>query len=320
LQEICDPRANAAQKTLKKVLLDIYGKSGWNSLLRPSVYSDIDKNTAIVQAPNVTIIGESTPENFYAGIDQSHIAEGLIPRFLIVEYNGPRPPRNQKAFFPPSEEVLSAFTHLVTIGLSTQQNGVCAPVQVTPEAERILNRFDVEADKQINSSSADIQAQLWNRAHLKSLKLAGLVAVGVNPDQPIVDELCATWAMEMVRKDISYTMTRFNDGDMGQGANKQEAEVRNAVNVYMSMNEEERRVYKVPEALVGKQGFIPYAFLRRWLRLRGCFKADKIGSTSAIQKCLDDMVKAEALVQVPPNQARTEFNTTAAVYGLGSNW
>lgn len=64
LQQMSHPRASSAEKALKRVLLDLYNKSGKKDMLRGSVYSDTDKNTKVVQSPAVTILGESTPETF----------------------------------------------------------------------------------------------------------------------------------------------------------------------------------------------------------------------------------------------------------------
>src|SRR5690606_21901645 len=50
LQQLCDPRANSAQVMLRKVLLDLYNKSGWNKVLRSSVYSDTSKNTKLIRS------------------------------------------------------------------------------------------------------------------------------------------------------------------------------------------------------------------------------------------------------------------------------
>jgi len=91
LQQLSDPRANSSTVMLKKVLLDLYTKSGWDNVLRSSVYADSEKNTKIVQAPCVTILGESTPEAFFENISSTHISEGLVPRFMVIEYLGGRP-------------------------------------------------------------------------------------------------------------------------------------------------------------------------------------------------------------------------------------
>src|SRR5690606_9115654 len=45
LQALNDPRAPAAVIMLKRVLLDLYSKSGWNNVLRSTAYSDSEKNT-----------------------------------------------------------------------------------------------------------------------------------------------------------------------------------------------------------------------------------------------------------------------------------
>lgn len=65
LKQICDPRANGSQIELKRVLLELYSKSGHNSVLRQAVYSDNNKNVGLVNAPAVTLLGETTPEAFF---------------------------------------------------------------------------------------------------------------------------------------------------------------------------------------------------------------------------------------------------------------
>ena len=88
LKQLCDPKAIGSEVVLI-VLLDLFTKSGFNKILRPSVYSDVEKNTKLVQAPNVTILGESTPEEFFDRLAHEHIMVGLIPRFLDHRIHGP---------------------------------------------------------------------------------------------------------------------------------------------------------------------------------------------------------------------------------------
>jgi hypothetical protein len=319
LQQLCDNRANSNQIMLRRVLLDLYSKSGWGKTLRSSVYSDTDKNTAMVQSPNVTIFGESTPETFYEGLDQSHIAEGLIPRFSILEYTGKRLPRNKNAFSQPSTELVHEFGELVNMAIASSQNNTCGPVQIAGDAITILDSFDEYADGQINCSNAEVDMQLWNRAHLKALKLGGLVAVGVNPHQPIVTKEIAEWAIAFVRRDINTVLSKFAQGDVGTGESKQESDIRKAVAAYLDMDKQTRRKYKISETLVDKQ-VVPYAYISRRLRQRAAFKNDRRGAKIAIEAMLEDMVKAEMLQEISKQQARSEFGANTNLYVLGSHW
>lgn len=319
LQQLCDPRANAAQVMLKKVLLDLYSKSGWNKILRSSVYSDTTKNTKLIRSPNVTILGESTPETFFEGLDSTHIAEGLIPRFCVIEYTGPRPPRNRNADQPPSPELVKKVAELVTIGLTTMNNGTCANVQIDPAALIILDQFDTKADHMINSANSDVDMQLWNRAHLKALKLAGVIAVGVNPHAPVVTEDIARWCIAFVERDVMSMSTRFQRGEVGVGDHRHEADIRKAVEAYLKMTPEQREQYKTPKSIIDKP-IIPFHYLRRRLRLRAAFKNDRRGVARALEESLRDLVNAEILKQIPPQQALNEFGTSSALYVVGPTW
>lgn len=319
LQQLCDPRASSPQIMLKKVLLDLYSKSGWNKVLRSSVYSDTDKNTKIVQAPNVTILGESTPESFFEGLDSIHIAEGLIPRFSVIEYTGPRPPRNRNANQPPSQQLVARFSELVAVSLTTANNGTCANVQMDSIAIQLMDEFDAKADGMINAAGSDVDMQLWNRAHLKALKLAAVIAVGCNPHAPVVTPDIARWSIDFVERDVAVMTTRFQRGEVGVGDHRHEVDIRKAVENYLAMSESQRLQYKTPKSLLN-QPVVPFHYLRRKLRLLSAFKNDRRGVARALEDSLKDMVKAEILRQVPPQQAMEKFGVTTELYVKGPTW
>lgn len=319
LQQICDPNAPGPLVMLRRVLLDIYAKSGFTKILRSSVYSDSDKNTRLVQAPNVTILGESTPETFFSGLDVSHIAEGLIPRFTIIEYNGPRPAPNPNAFHPPTPELVQQFGELVTVAVNTAQNHTCCPVSVSPEAKAIFDRLNHEADTRINNTALDTEAELWNRAHLKAMKLAALVAVGINMHAPNVTASVADWAVALVRREITGMMYRFQAGDMGTGEAKQESEIRRLFEHFQTLTPKQRLAHRCPEALMTTQ-VCPAGFMTVYARRLACFKNDRRGPTRALQDALADMVKREVLEMVPLQQLTTEFGMKTAIYYPGPAW
>lgn len=319
LQQICEPNAPGPLVMLKKVLLDIYAKSGHTKVLRSSVYSDSDKNTRLVQAPNVTILGESTPETFFSGLDASHITEGLIPRFTIIEYKGPRPLKNPNAFHPPSPELVQAFGELVTIAVNTAQNHTCCPVSISPEAKMIFDRLNDEADKRINATALDAEVELWNRADLKAMKLAGLIAAGLNPHAPNVTASVAEWSVAVIRREIGDMMNRFATGDVGNGEAKQEAEIRRLFHHFQTLTPKQRRSHRCPQALMESQ-VVPANFLTVYSRRLACFKNDRRGAARALADCLSDMVRREILEMIPLQQLQTEFKMKCAIYYPGPAW
>lgn len=322
LQQISDHRANNAEKMLKKVLLDLYGKSGWNRLLQSSVYSDIEKNTKVVQAPNVTIFGESTPETFFEGLDTSHIAEGLIPRFSIIEYKGDRPKRNLNANCPPSQALKQAFSNFAAASIAISMANKCVDVQMNAPSQLLLDNFDIMADNIMNATKSEVEVQLWNRAHLKVLKLAALIAVGVNPNAPTINEEIAQYSIDFIKKDIHSITKRFQSGDVGQGENRQHFDVKTAIEVYFKLSRDQIRKLVGSENAIGLRDkqIIPYQFLFRRVCAYASFRNDKLGAAAALKRTLKEMVDQGVLIELNKIQLSKDHGFSGVAFGIGQEW
>lgn len=314
LQQLCDPRASSPQVMLRKVLLDLYMKSGHTSMLRSSAYADTDKNTKTIRSPSVTILGESTPQAFFDNLSNHHIAEGLIPRFTIMEYRGKRPPRNQHANVAPSSELVGRFSRLVVIALTTANNRQVCYVQKDPQAEACLDNFDRECDQLINAGN-EIEAELWNRAHLKALKLAALVAVGCNFDEPKILIEHARWVVNFVKRDISNVATRFASGDVGEGDSKQIHDLKRVISEYMESPYIKLAPYLVEEKMF-RDKIIPYGYLQRRTAGLSSYHTDRRGSSAALRNALGELIDSEVLVEVSPHQLFNQYGGRGRAFGL----
>lgn len=302
-----------AQHTFKRVLLDVYAKSGISSWLKPVVYSDKEKNTALVQAPNVTFVGESTPEEFYKALDISSVADGFVPRLLLIEYKGGRPSLNDNAGFDPPEPLVRKLAEVINIAISVGQRAegaICCNIRQTPDAAKILRDFNDEIDAKFDMLKEGPQRQILNRAHFKAIKLAGLLAVGVNWNDPEVNTELAKWAVQFVRNDMTTMMARFDSGMVGEGddASAPERTIRDAIYKLFDMTGNDSEVrqwkdsYKVPRNLDGTT-IITHNFINQFCRNRQPFKADKRGATRALNETILDLVNSGVLVDVPKAQA-----------------
>lgn len=318
LQQLSDLNVTSSERMLKKVLLDLYSKSGHNQVLRSSVYSDVEKNTKIVQAPNVTILGESTPETFYDGLSASMIAEGLIPRFTIIEYKGDRPKRNPNPNQPPSNTLKVKFTELITSAITVSNNNSCVAVTIAVDALELLDGFDSYADKRMNSKS-EADVQLWNRAHLKALKLSGLIAVGVNPHQPLVTQVVAEYAIKFIHSEITNIAERFHAGDIGNGESKQISDLKAAVKDYFFLTDKLRKSYGINDKLFELK-VIPYTYLSRKLVAVASYKKDKIGATNAIKRNIQVLIDSGDLDIIAPAWVLKNAEFGGVCYSITKSW
>jgi hypothetical protein len=319
LQALSERNAPGPQKILRKVLLDLYGKSGWEHMLQSTAYSDLEKNTKTIRSPNVTILAESTPETFFDCIDASDIADGLIPRFHIVEYKGPRTPSNPNAGQPPSGALLQGFANMVSVAATTQQNHSHCVVHVAPEAEQLLHAFNLLADSNINGNTNEGERQLWNRAHLKALKLAGLLAVGVNPHAPVVDATCAQWAIEFTQRGTEVLLRRFFEGEVGKGEPRQTADLQRIIREYFKCDRKWLDAYKVDYAWK-EAGVVPHRYLAIRTAKLTSFYSDRLGAARALKVALEVMEQSGTLNKLSPQEAATKFGARQTLYVLGEGW
>lgn len=319
LQQLNDPRAPAAVVMLKRVLLDLYAKSGWSNVLRSTAYSDSDKNTKTIHAPNVSFVGDTTPETFYDSLSNSDIADGLIPRLQIVEYRGTRPRRNRSAGHQPPPDMVGKLGDLVALALTMANNNSCAGVQIAPDALALLDGFDEFCDDHMRAAFSTGEKQLWNRAHLKALKLAGLLAVGCNPHAPSVTAELAQWAIDFTQRGTEAVLGRFQRGDVGNGDAKQLSELRRMVGDYFQFDATTLKKYKVKPELQ-KSGVVPYGYIVSRATQLSCFYKDRRGAAGALKSALELALGSEVLAQVPATQALSKFGARGAMYYRGEQW
>lgn len=297
LRDINDPRAIGANLMLRKVLLDVYMRSGEHGVLSSTVYADSEKNTKSVKSPALTILGETEPTSFFAGIGPDQIANGLLPRFLTIHYLGGRPPKNPNKGFAPPDWMIQHLMEITVVALGQASREGAVHVQHSAESVAIFDAFDLECDNRINAS-ADVERHLWNRAHLKALKLAALAAVCDNPHNPVINEPSARWAIALVTKDINAMTTRFATGDVGQGDAKQLADIRRVLLDYFKTAASTlATAYGVPLEMQ-PNGLIPFVYLQRRTASLASFRADRQGSTAALKRCVEELISTGEIQEV----------------------
>lgn len=299
LAMMAQQNANAQMRGIKKVMLDLYGKSGQGHFLRPTVYSDTDKNTVVLESPAFSFIGESAPESFFNSVDEQLIADGMIPRFTLIEYTGKRPDLNENANHAPSTQLIERVSSLCAQSLMLNNAKTAMQVEIASDAKVFLDDFAKECTRKINEGDREVIRHLWNRAHLRALKLAGLVAVGCNPYQPVVDLICAQWAVRISAHNTKRLLDRFERGDIGvvSHESKQLDEVRRQVALYFTQSFEKVERY-IDHPKLYAAHLIPKHFLQRRLIPIAAFRNDRMGANNALNRAIKMLIEAGELFEV----------------------
>lgn len=215
MQAMVAPNVSSHLLGLRQVYLDLYHKADRRSQLSEMVYSDKDKNTQAVYRPSFSILAETTPSTYYQALSTALIMQGLLSRFFTIEYPGDRPDLNAQQL-EPAGELVSVTANLGVQCLSMMHQNKIIGVDFDKQAFEAQRAYNTRVDKRINESENDAFAELWNRAHLKALKLSALVSVGLNPHHPVVTREAWEWAQAIVDKDVSNTVMKFETGEAGK--------------------------------------------------------------------------------------------------------
>lgn len=297
------PHANAHVAGLKAVYLDLYGKSGQGSVYNPIVYSDKQKDTKAIQAPAFSILAETTPSTFFSAVDESMIAHGLLPRFLITEYLGLRVRSNHAHHLAvPSALLMRDLTAVAGYCHDLMNKGRAIVVQYGDQSVfDLADKFDLFCDDKVNHNENETIRDLWNRGHLKALKLASLVSVGLDGFKPLITREAWLWAEDMVRADIERMCKRFEKGEIGSDDNnelKQQTAVIKAMREFITRPWAELSGYKAGEPAMQKYRVVPHSFLVNRLQQQSVFRKERLGASTSINRTLKTMGDAGVIKEV----------------------
>lgn len=321
LQSMSNPHAHNSEVMLKRILLDLFNKSGFGQTFRRSIYSDKDKNIDATNAPSFSILGESTPERFYGVLNEDMISEGLLPRFMIIEYKGIRVPLNPNHMqAKPTFQLIERFAGLVAQVEMIMHAKKVIDIPSDEASTKIFEDFDRHCDLQINGTSKEILRQLWNRAHIKALKIAALIAVGVNMADPVVIPEYAHWAINMVVNDIRALSHKFEMGEIGASSSeiKQIEDIKKTLKEFVTADWDIIGKYKVDERLF-KNKIIPWQYIHRRLGASAVFRNDKAGATFALKRAIQTLLDSDTIREIGRNDLSAKYGTSQRAFVIRDN-
>lgn len=322
LKEMSSLTANVNTTAIMGTLLDLYNKSGKGNVVGSSAYSDKANNTHVVNSPSFTLIGESTPSKLYENINESMVSDGLLPRFIVMDYTGPRVEfnENHKNVEPPFK-LVEAVAALVAQCLTLAHNGTVYEVPIEDKAKKVFDDFNTFCDAQINDEKlGEVAHELWNRAHIKSLKLAALFAVGWNYINPWIYESMAVEATNMIAQQIHALKGRFDRGEVGGGAvngaandGAQMEMFCKLIGEWISGPHSAIEKYRVREDM-HKDRVYPFSSLLIRMANIAIFKNDRQGGNAAVKRAYDVLIDNGDLAELNKNQAHMKYGKRAKMF------
>ncbi|MDJ0977654.1 MAG: DUF3987 domain-containing protein [Erythrobacter sp.] len=310
-----------AVRSYRKALTDLYSKSGPHSIAGGITYSNRDENAASVHGVAFSLIGETTPTNFYESITSAMMGDGFMSRFCVIDYTGERPEENRERLKEPHPELVAHFVEIARQAdlLSSKENFM--QVIVDTNAQTLLDQFSLECDQHIRAAGDDEgRRQLWNRAHLKVLRVSALLAVSDYPAAPTVNLKQVEWAITLIRHGISAFEHRIRAGDVGEGTDGgREQKVLDLCKEFLFLP-----AGKIPGWLkhAGKMqqaAIIPRKYLQQRTQRLAAFEKHRLGHTAALNLAIKTAITNGNLMEVNKSKAAELYGYSGQAYRLLSS-
>lgn len=281
--------------TLRTQMTNLYQKSAPMSIVGGIGYSSVENNIEALQSVAYSMVGESTPQTFYDSLTESMMEDGFLSRFLVIAYNDDRPNKNPNMVDTPDTALVRYLCAMAFQADANIGNGQSQPVERTEEAAKILEAFDDMTAENIRKTSDEARRQMWNRANLKVLRVAAILAVGDNYMHPVIEKHHADWAIELIMSDVEIMKKRLSSGDVGLNDTSRERKAVAIIQEYLS--KPIPASYKVPEAM-REAGIIPRPYLQQRTARASAFYKHKFGPNKALTETLEGLVQSGYIMEV----------------------
>jgi len=317
LKRMANP-TDAPEQAFRTVLTNAYSKD----YLEGKTYSDTAKNVPGVAYPALSFLGETTPDKFKEALTSDMMEDGLLSRFLVTTYTGDRPPPNKssgEAALP--NDQWGYWCGLLSKAIENNRPLPAPPavrrVAMQPDALNAIEQFEFHCIARVNGSNDDHERAVWNRAHLKALKVASLLAVADCWWEPVATMAHVEWAIGFVERDVKLFLGQLESGDIGRDDSDREKKVLQLCDKYLALPDD-----KVPTKVrklehLRRAGIIPRQYIQIEASKLAAFRSDKTGEGKrALDTALKSALENHNLMEVPAINLKSEFKFEGRAFRL----
>jgi hypothetical protein len=204
LREMLDPRANQHQAMIKNDLLEYFSTA--STYFEGAAYAQI--KAIRLENPNLCIYGTSTPDDFWNAMSSLSTRDGFMARLLLFNIEGNKPdlvvPENDVKHIPKAikarAKALAMAGRTASLDVPATDSGEkprkATQVPLTAEAEARRLDFKGDIEKRLRKASPS-DCTVLNRAVEHAVKLALIVAVATDCDDPEITERQMSWAIQV---------------------------------------------------------------------------------------------------------------------------
>ena len=187
-------------RNIMSVLMTAYSQADDN--FAGKKYANPKDNIEAIERPYLIFGGATTPARFMEALSDKHIADGFLNRLIVFQAHGTPAEMDWTEKPPVPDQLLAKLKDLFDDRHMTAETMPEAKRRVVitwkPGALKHIKDFTSKSRKlSINDPK---YGALWNRAGENAIKVAGILAVGVNHNKPVITLAQAKWASNLIHQ------------------------------------------------------------------------------------------------------------------------
>lgn len=203
------------EKRIRKVLLELYTRSDgmWTGKQKTPVQGSkavTDTAAEPVYNPTISLIGMSTPSEFYEGITEQNLKDGVVARMTVVAPKKRPSSRKEREPVVPPRSLVAAMKDAAAaypvsergnLGSANWRMSTNRPAlhQVSWESDAVRDMWREIEEWQVQAIDDDPSKDgVMSRAAEQTIKLATIRAISRRPDAPVVGEDDIEWGWAIV--------------------------------------------------------------------------------------------------------------------------
>lgn len=299
--------ANASVGMLQ--LRQMYLKLAASGTLGKDIWADKAENTNIRKGIALTLLGESVPERIYESLQAIQVADGFMGRLLLIEMQQGRPDFQEHAHLAKPDNGL--IEHIIRIGCKAAENarvGEPQQVQWHPEALKVFHAHRDRWRRMHIDPDAPSHAAIWGRCANKAMRVAALIAIGNNYQNPIIDVEAFEWAVNLVERGTLAIVSRFERGEIGDQDSDRLRIMRNSIRNYITDKTSKKAKYYFPTFI--EKRHMPKSALLQAVAAFKPFREDK----QAFDRCFKMLVESGDIVLINDRTLLADPTFTGIVF------
>lgn len=218
--------------------------------------------------PFLTILGAAQPQHLVETVTATDLSTGLLNRFLLFDSGDQHGTRNRERLMMFPSRLEDRVNRIRSVPIATGEYPFHF-IRYDAKVYQMFTSFEDEAARL--STDGGGARELWGRANQHALIIAGITAVGIDPERPMITAPVAQWSIEFARWSCNRWVSRIEPSLANSGTERSSKTVEGYIRNVVEHSRSSRFAKRPKLQALMARGLMPKSILTmmsRWLRGR----------------------------------------------------